>query len=102
MHAGLSAFAERHGLFYVHDIWSDMSVRDWAAARRMNAEFVRRAKYFIVQDAVTLRARKDKAWRARTRSPRGTSRARRAGRRSSGRARGACPSSTRSSTGPMR
>jgi len=66
MHASLLDRADRHGLFYVYDAFSNMTVRDWASARRMNAELVRRAKYFTVWDPVALRSRKDQALAAQS------------------------------------
>ena len=57
MHACLLDCADRHGLFYVYDAFTNMSVRDWASARRMNAEQIRRAKYFMVWNPTALQSR---------------------------------------------
>lgn len=57
-HAHLRDFADSHGQFYVYDIWSHMLTGDWAGVRRLNADMIRRARYFIVWDPVTLRAEK--------------------------------------------
>jgi hypothetical protein len=58
-HPVLRAFAESRDLLYIHDIWTGMRVLDWDAARRMNADLVRRARHFMVWDPATLLARDD-------------------------------------------
>ncbi len=46
-HAVLCDHAARHGRFYVFDPWLGLTARDWADARRMSAELIRRANYYV-------------------------------------------------------
>lgn len=60
-HAHLRDFADSHGKFYVYDVWGNMRARDWSEVRRMNADFIRRSRYFTVWDPASLRTGKTTA-----------------------------------------
>jgi hypothetical protein len=57
VHAILRDHAASRGSFYYYDAWS-MHARDWSEARRMSAELIRRAKYYLAWDPAPLIGRK--------------------------------------------
>ena len=60
-HRLLCDYASRNGKFYYYDAWANMTARDWAQARRMSAELIRRAKYYVAWDPASIIALKRKA-----------------------------------------
>jgi hypothetical protein len=57
-HRLLCDYAARHGKFYFYDAWTGMTARDWAQARRMSAELIRRARYYVAWDPAAVIAMK--------------------------------------------
>jgi hypothetical protein len=51
--------ARTQGLFYVYDIWGNITARDWAEARAANADMVRRSRYYIAWDPIAVSPAKD-------------------------------------------
>jgi Glycosyl transferases group 1 len=48
VHAAMLDYSEQQRKLYLYDVWSDMLVRDWAGARRYNAELAARSKFYVV------------------------------------------------------
>ena len=59
-HRLLCDYADRNGRFYYYDAWASMTARDWSQARRMSAELIRRAKYYVAWDPASIIALKGK------------------------------------------
>jgi len=50
-HAALRDHAVRRGLFYHHDVWRNQNVAaGWEEVRSLNADLIRRCRYYIVWD----------------------------------------------------
>ncbi|WP_424930066.1 glycosyltransferase family protein [Amaricoccus tamworthensis] len=41
-------------IFYIHDIWGNITARDWGEIRAANADMTRRCKYYVAWDPVTV------------------------------------------------
>ena len=52
VHAVLAAHARERDFFYMHDVWTDFVSRDWAEVRALNADMVKRSRYYVAWDPV--------------------------------------------------
>lgn len=51
--------AQKENLFYIYDIWGNITARNWAEGRMANADMVRRSRYYIAWDPVAVSPAKD-------------------------------------------
>lgn len=51
--------ARTEDLFYIYDIWGNITARDWAEARAANADMVRRSRYYVAWDPIAVSPAKD-------------------------------------------
>ncbi len=58
-HAKLLTFSRDRGLFYLYDVWKNQQVNfGWEAVRRLNADVIRRSRYYVVWDPAHANARR--------------------------------------------
>jgi hypothetical protein len=53
VHAKMLELAEREKLFFYHDVWKGLWAENWRAVRSLNAEIIKRSRFFIVWDPKT-------------------------------------------------